>query len=313
MKLRKNFSLKNQTTFRIGGRAKYFCIVKNKDDLIRAVQEAKRIKVSFFVLGGGSNVLFSDKGYNGLVAKCQIDFKRLLKENKNHVEVCVGAGTKLDDLVRLSIKKSLTGAEWLAGIPGTVGGAVFGAVQAFGGKISDIVKSVEVFDVKTNKIKTFSKKRCGFFSKNSIFKKKKNLIILSAVFKLKKGKKEEIKNKIREYFDYRKRNHPVKFPSAGSVFINPKKKIKDKKLLREYPELKKFNKKGEIPAGFLIEKCGLKGKRVGGAKISEKHANFIVNLKNAKAKDVIELIKLIKKRVKNKFKIDLKEEIQIIN
>ncbi|MCD6429522.1 hypothetical protein J7L09_02410, partial [bacterium] len=153
---------------------------------------------------------------------------------------------------------------------------------------------------------------CKFGYKNSIFKKKKNYIILGAEFLLKEGKKEKIQKKIKDYLQKRKATQPLKFPSAGCIFQNPKSKIQNPKLLKEFPELKAFNKKGLIPAGYLIDKCGLKGETIGGAKISEIHANFIINFKNAKAKDVLKLIKLVKKTVKNKFKITLEEEIQIL-
>jgi UDP-N-acetylmuramate dehydrogenase len=172
---------------------------------------------------------------------------------------------------------------------------------------------VEVLDLKTLKIKTFSQRQCKFSIKNSVFKKNKNLIITSAVLKLKKGNKKGIKRKIKENLNYRRKRHPLDPPSAGSVFVNSEKiKIKNKKLLNNFPELKEFNKKGLIPSAYLIEKCGLKGKKIGRAQISEKHANFIVNLGGAKAKDVISLIKLAKKKVKKKFGISLKKEIQII-
>ncbi|GAI20196.1 unnamed protein product, partial [marine sediment metagenome] len=257
MDIKENISLAKHTTFKIGGPAKYFCIARNKEDLIKAVKKAKELKMTFFILGKGSNVLASDKGYNGLVIK--IENCKLKIENCNiHAE----AGVKLEDIVKLSDKKSLTGMEWAAGIPGTVGGAVYGNTQAFDVKMSDIIKSVEIFDTKTLKIKNLLKKKCQFLAKKSIFKKNKNLIILSAILNLKKGNRKEIKKEIEERLNYRKKNHPWRFPSAGSVFVN---------------------KTGGPPSAHLIEKCGLKGTKVGGAKVSEKHAGFIVNTGKAKA------------------------------
>ena len=121
-----------------------------------------------------------------------------------------------------------------------------------------------------------------------------------------------IKNKIKEFLDYRKTRHPIDFPSAGSTFVNPEKKIKNKKLLEKFPELKEYNKKGVIPAGYLIAKCGLAGKKIGNAQISEKHANFIINLGGAKAKDVLALMNLAKKKVKKNFGINLEPEVQFV-
>jgi len=233
MKFQKNISLAKHTTFKIGGSARYFCIAKSKKDLIEAIKWAKQKKMPFFVLGGGSNVLAPDKGFNGLVIK--IHNSQFIIHNSN---INAEAGTKLENLIKLSARASLTDLEWAAGIPGTVGGAVYGNAQAFDIKISDIVKSVEVLNVKTLKIENILKKQCQFSSKESIFKKNKNLIILSVVLKLKQGNKERIQKEIKEHLDYRKKNHPLNYPSAGSIFIN---------------------KTGRDPSSYLIEKAGLKG------------------------------------------------------
>lgn len=307
-KIQKNISLAKYTTFKIGGPAQYFFIAKNKNDLIKAIKAAKKLKLRFFILGGGSNVLFSDKGFNGLVIRFQASSFKLQGSS-----IYAEAGTKLEDIVKLATRGSLTGLEWAAGIPGTAGGAVYGNAGAFGLVTGDIIRSVEVLDFKTLRIKNFSKKDCKFSQKDTVFKNRKNLIILSVILKLKKGNKKQIQKKIKEYLNYRKKSHPFNFSSAGCAFENYKKKIKSQKLLKEFPKLKEFNKIGMIPAAFLVEESGLKGEKIGGAQISTKHANFIVNLKKAKAKDVIKLIKLAKQKVKKKFRVNLKEEVRIVN
>jgi len=250
--------LAKHTTFKIGGPAEYFCTLNNKEDIIKAVKWAKERKLPFFVLGGGSNLLFSEKRYKGLVIK---------------------TGTPLF----LYVSKGL---EWAVGIPGTIEGAVYGNIGAFKKSMKDAVESVEVLDVETEKIKVFKNRDCQFSYRDSIFKRNKNLIILSVKIKPKKSNPKKIK----KYLNYRKETQPLNFPSAGSVFKNP----------------------SGFSAGELIEKCGLKGKKIGKAKISEKHANFIINLGGAKAKDVLKLIKFIKQKVKNKFGIYLQEEIQTV-
>jgi len=308
-KIQKNISLAKYTTFKIGGPARYFFVAKNKEDLIKAIKTAKKLKLRFFILGGGSNVLFSDRGYRGLIINFQFS---IINFQKNGT-IYTGAGTKLEDIVKLAARESLTGLEWAAGIPGTAGGAVYGNAGAFNSVTGDIVKSVEVLDFRTLRIKNFSQKDCKFSPKNTVFKNRKNLIILSVVFKLKKGNKKQIQKKIKEYLSYRKKSHPFNLSSAGCMFKNQKSKIKNQKLLKEFPELKKFNKMGMIPASYLVEKSGLKGKKIGDAQISTKHANFIVNLGKAKAKDVIKLIKLAKQKVKKKFGVNLEEEVQIVN
>jgi UDP-N-acetylmuramate dehydrogenase len=308
--IQKNVFLAKYTTFKIGGKAKYFFIAKTKKDLIKAISFAKKTKLSFFnsrvkrgnqssrrakrggvfILGGGSNLLISDKGYKGLVIKIQMDSIFSVETRNIYAE----AGARLADLVKMSLEKRLTGLEWAAGIPGaTIGGAIYGNAGAFGESMKNVVENVEVLDCRNLKIKSLKNKNCKFGYRESIFKRNKNLIILSATFKLKKDKKEKIKKLIEKYLNHRRTVQPLNYPSAGSVFRNPTK-----------------NK--ELTAGKLIEKCGLKGKIIGRAKISEKHANFIVNLGGAKAKDVKKLINLIKKQVKNKFGITLKEEIRFL-
>ena len=308
--VKENVSLKDYTTFKIGGKAKYFFVAKTKNELINAIKASKQLNLPFFILGGGSNVLFSDKEFKGLVIR--------VKNVKFKIKNCVinaEAGAPLPLLVQKAQQNSLSGLEWAVGIPGTIGGAVYGNASAFGKAIGDLVKQVEVLDLKTFKIKKLSKKECQFKYKDSIFKHKKNLLIFSVILRLKKGNKEKIKENMKRFLTIRKETQPLNYPSAGCIFKNlgiqnSKLKIK-KELFEKFPELRDFIQKGEIPAGYLIDKAGLKGKRIGDAMVSEKHANFIVNLGNAKTKDVQKLIAHIKKKVKKIFGIELKEEIII--
>ena len=286
-KVKKNISLKGFTTFKIGGKAKYFFTAESKEELLRAILAAKKLKLPVFILGRGSNILVSDKGYKGLVIRIKNEeLKIKIKKSK----IVAGAGLSLGRLLVSSAGHGLSGIEWLVGIPGTVGGAIYGNAGGFGKSMKDAVEKVEILDSKFLKLKTYNLKDCRFSYRESVFKKNKNLVIFSAVLKLRKSSKSKIQKKIKEYLDYRKERQPLNFPSAGSIFKNP----------------------SGFSAGELIEKCGLKGKKIGGVKISEKHANFIVNLGNGKAKDVKRLIDLVKKKVKNKFKINLEEEIQYL-
>jgi len=286
IEFQENVSLAQYTSFKIGGPAKYFFIAKNKDELIKAIEKAKGAKLPIFILGGGNNVLALDKGYSGLVIKIQNSEIKIQDSN-----IQAEAGVALAKLVVLATKESLTGLEWAAGIPGTVGGAVYGNAQAFGTRMSDIIKEVEVLDNKTLEIKTLTTDQCNFSEKKSIFKENKDLIVLSVNLELKKGNKDQIKQRIKEHLEFRKENQPLEFPSAGSIFIN---------------------QDGRPASSSLVDKAGLKGLKIGDAQVSEKHAGFIVNLGNAKSDDVLELIKIIKQKVKEKFKIDLEPEIQII-
>jgi UDP-N-acetylmuramate dehydrogenase len=307
LKIRENVPLRDYTTFKIGGPARYFFVAKNKEEIKEAILWAKKKKLPFFILGGGSNVLFSDNGFNGLVIKLQ-NRQYEIRNSK----VIAEAGVPLQKLVLESAKKGLSGLENLAGIPGTLGGAIWGNAGAFGREIGNLVEEVKVLDVGSSKleVKRLKNKDCKFGYRESIFKRKKNLIILEATLKLKKGNKKEIEEKMKEILKLRKEKQPLEFPSAGSVFKNiPIRKIPKK--IRE--RFKEKIKNGFLSAGALIEAAGLKGYKIGEAKISEKHANFILNVKNAKAKDVVALMNLIKKRVKNKFKITLEEETQRVD
>jgi len=299
--------LKNYTTYKIGGPAKYFFVAKTKSDLVSAVKTAKKLKLPVFILGGGSNLLISDKGFSGLAIKIDI-FDIKFEDNR----ALVGAGVNLTKLAYDSAERGLAGAEWAAGIPGTVGGAIHGNAHAFGTKISDTVKNVETIDLKTLEFKNFTREQCNFSLKNSIFKKNKNLVIISAILELKKENPEDIKNHINGFLEHRRNKHPMNFPSAGSTFVNPLVKITNKKLLEKFPELKEYNEKGAMPSWYLIKKSGLSGKKIGSAQISEKHCNFIINLGGAKAKDVLALMNLAKKKVKKTFGVSLESEVQFV-
>jgi len=279
IKFKENIRLAEHTSFKIGGEAKYFFEAKTKEELVEALEKVEQLKLRFFILAGGSNVLFPDRGFDGVVIK--IGIKEFREENGL---IYAAAGAKLLDIVMLSAEKGLTGLEWAAGIYGSVGGAIRGNAGAFEGSMADVVKQVEVLkDGKVEIIKDFE-----FNYRDSVFKKNKDLIILSVVLELKKGK--GVEQEIEKNLQYRKDRHPLEYPSAGSIFKNPK----------------------IDSAGSLIEKAGLKGKRIGNAKVSDKHCNFIINLGRARADDVIALIDSIKKQVGDLFGVELKEEIVIV-
>ncbi len=303
--VKENVLMSSYTTFKIGGPARYFFTAKSEKDIKNSVKAAQEQKLPFFILGAGSNLLVSDKGYGGLVIKIQ---NTGLKAGNS--DILADSGASLNAAVNLSAKKMLAGLEWAAGIPGTVGAAVYGNVGAFGSTMAGNIKKVKALDIKNFKIKEFSAKDCKFGNKGSIFKENKNLIIISVVLALKKGEKEEIRKEIKRFVEYRKNNHPLEMPSAGCFFKNHAKKIEDKELLKKFPELIEFNKGSRIPTSYLIDKAGVKGKIIGKAQVSLKHANFIVNLGGAKAEDVLALVKLIKEKVYEKFRINLEEEVQ---
>jgi len=277
--------LQKHTTFRIGGPVKFFIEPEDLNDLKQALILLRRQKIPVFIIGAGSNLLIADRGLNGAVLKLGAPyFKKMVFEGNN---LKVGAGANLNAVVRICAKRGLSGAEFLIGIPGTVGGALaINAGQAKEGySIGNLVEEVTVID-HNGSIKQIDKKDIKFGYRSSGLS---GYIILSARLKLARQDKKEITRTMNKYIAYRKESQDYLGASAGCIFKNPHR----------------------APAGRLIDLCGLKGKRVAGARVSLKHANFIINGGNAKAADVLRLMNIIKKKVKNKFNVNLKPEIKI--
>jgi len=304
--IQENINLSNYTTFRIGGPARYFTQATTSDELREAIEFAKNHSLDFFILGGGSNILISDAGFKGLVIKIKLGGIKIENESLE-----VEAGIPLAKIVRVSIENGLTGLEWATGIPGTLGGAVRGNAGAYGGEMKDIVNSVKILDANEMKIKILQNKECDYRYRESMFKNSPNLIIISAVLSLKKGNKDEAQKKSQEIIAGRAKKLPQGAPSAGSFFINPV--VKNEKLIREFEEEKGVkSKESKLPAGWLIEKADLKGKKVGGAIVNDMQANYILNTGKAKAEDVVILASLIKQKIRVKYGVQLKEEVQFV-
>jgi UDP-N-acetylmuramate dehydrogenase len=282
--LKQNEKLAPHTTFGIGGEALFFYAARRPEDLIRAVQIAKQLDISFFVLGRGSNVLVSDSGFRGLVIKNQCD-KIFLNNNK----IICQSGARLDDLVSWGGESSLSGLEFAAGIPGTVGGAVYGNAGAFGKTVGDLLIEAVILNSEGN-IERVEKGYFEFGYRESKLKKTKG-ILLSATFELEKGEKEKIKKEIHKNLEERRKRLPQKEKSAGCFFKNV---IDDGK---------------KIPAGFLLEQVNAKKMREGDAAVFKRHANILINSGKAKAEDVRRLADLLKRKVKEEFDIDLEEEV----
>jgi len=302
---RRNVSLAPYTTFKIGGTAKYFYIARSTKDIVDAVAQAKSLKLPFFVLAGGSNVLVSDKGFNGLVIKVQNTAYTISKTN-----VHADAGVSMETLVKKTGSKGLSGLQWAGGLPGSVGGAVRGNAGAFGGEIKDSIVSIRVLNAKGN-IVTLIQKQCKFSYRDSLIKKN-NLIVLSCIFKLEKGNKRIIQATAKDHREYRKERHPLEYPNAGSVFKNCDVKKFSKKLQEELQDVIKVDPFPVVPTAYLISQAKLKGLRVGKAQVSKKHPNYIVNKGGATAKDVLHIAKKVKNIIKKKFSVNLEQEIQFV-
>lgn len=316
VKIQTNVLLAPYTTFGIGGPAKYFAEPESIEEIQElcdwARQKARQDKkeVPVFVLGGGSNILISDKGFNGLVIRNR---SNKIEGKKNRVYA--DSGVLLSRVVQESIKNGLAGMEWAIGIPGTVGGAVSGNAGACGKQTSEALLYVKVLDLKKLSIKKFKNPDCDFYYRDSIFKRGRDFVVLEAVFGLKKEKDEKIKEKIKYYAKERAGSGSRGDKCAGCFFKNidwKRKDINKKDILYNFPELKRFADKPKISAGFLIEHLEMKSKKMGDATVSDKHANFILNSGNATADEIMMLVALIKNRVYSHYGFGLEEEVQLI-
>lgn len=318
---KENISLSRFSNYKIGGNARYFFEPKNEKEISSAVAEAKSEKLPIFILGGGTNLLFGN-GFDGLVLKPAIaDIK--LKDNV----IETGAGVAMADLLNFAVSKSLAGLEWAGGLPGTLGGAIRGNAGCFGGEIKDVVASVRSFDPKTMKIFERSGGDCAFKYRDSIFKHRAaGEIVLSAKLAMKKGNAKALALAVREKIAHRTKNHPLEYPNIGSIFKNVPLANIHKATSKEYRTAlatgviefhgSQFSVKTDpfpvISAAKLISESGLRGVSFGGAMISPKHPNFIVNALDATAFDVKTLLSLAKVSVRKKFGLELEEEIQIV-
>ncbi len=309
MNIKQNIPLAPFTTFKIGGEAEYFLEVKTKEDLAGAFEWAKEEKKEITILGGGSNVLISDNGIKGLVLKMSNDDVIVRGERLD-----CGAGSDLSKAARLASGDSLSGLEWSQGIPrATIGGAVRGNAGAFGVLISDIVETVEIYDMKKNRFEFLSNKFCEFGYRESIFKKKSHFLAWNIILKMTKKDSALVSNEMSRILNKRSASQP-RLPSAGCVFKNftIDEIRKANSLLAKEAEEKGVVTGGKIGAGWLVDIVGLKGKTIGGAKVSLEHANFIVNTGHATADDVVQLISLIKQKVRSHLKVQLHKEVQYL-
>lgn len=296
------------TNFKIGGPAKFIFEAQTSADLVRAVQVANEFKLPLQVLGGASNVLISDKGFNGLVV--------LARNNHWHIEgnkVTADAGVNLGFLVQQTVSRGLSGFEPLVAVPGTVGGAIYGNAgvpQVAKGFIGDWVESVTV--CRDDKLVLLSQAECGFGYRESVFKTNHD-IILSADFVLAPGDESASRELMKKYIEIR-RHQPYHQPSSGCIFKNVAivnvEEIRKKFAGEE--KLAEFIKRGQLPASWLIDKAGLKGKTIGAIQISPQHANYLVNLGGGTAEQVVQMISYIKQQVRDQFGIQLQEEVRYI-
>ncbi len=287
-KIKQNEPMKNHTSFKIGGPAEFYIKISTIEELQKILEFAKKENIKITIIGNGSNVLVSDKGIQGIVIRTNLKKVEIKNKEQNKIEVIADDATPIGFLAQKLLKEEITGFEEIAGIPGTIGGAILMNAGAHGKEMKDIVTEITVIDY-NGEIQKFTNEDAEFTYRNSKFSNG-DYIILQAKMLLEKGNAKEIKAKMDEYAQIRKEKQPLEYPSAGSTF-----------------------KRGE---GFitakLIDETGLKGYSIGGAKVSEKHAGFIINTGDATAQDVLDLAKYVTDKVYEKFGKKIEFEIKVL-
>ena len=287
-RIKQNEPMKNHTSFKIGGPAEFYIKITSIKELQKILEFAKKEKIKITILGNGSNVLVSDSGIKGIVIRTNLKEIKIEPKEQNKIEITVDDATPIGFLAQQLLKEEITGFEEISGIPGTIGGAILMNAGAHGKEMKDIVTEITAIDY-NGKIHKFTNEQAKFTYRNSIFSSGK-YIILQAKIILEKGNAKEIKAKMDEYAQFRKEKPPIEYPSAGSTF-----------------------KRGtDFITAKLIDDAGLKGYTIGGAKVSEKHAGFIINTGNATAQDVLDLAKYVTDKVYEKFGKKIEFEIKIV-
>jgi UDP-N-acetylmuramate dehydrogenase len=306
MNIRENIALKDLSTFKIGGKAKYVVLADNNDDVIDALRFAQENNLPIGIIGAGCNLLITDDDIDGLV----------LKMNAKNIEikdtlVFAEAGLSLAALTALGYKNNLTGLEWAPSVPSSVGGAIRGNAGAFGGETKDKLKQVRVY--REGNIMDIEATALDFQYRYSEFKSPNNKdIILGGLFELETGDVASSQKQVRDNIIKKNQNQPVGVACSGCIFKNYEGTI-DTSLYDKYPDLAKFVENGIIPSGYLIEKAALKGISYGGIQVSDKHANYMINTGDGKFEEVMKLIQIVKDKVSQEFGVDIEEEVSYLH
>lgn len=319
MSILEHIPLSSLTYYQLGGKARYVLEITSKEDALAALQFIHEKQISDIrIIGLGSNLVLPDEDFDGAVIWMHggRTSARVLDGN----QVIVFAGDTVDSLITYAFSQGLVGLEWAGGLPSTVGGAVRGNAGAFGSEIKETFVSVEAIDLSdpTETIQTFTKSHADFSYRNSFFKQHPNLLLVSATFQLEQATKEELEKARGVYeqnIEYRDTHHPMEYPSCGSVFKNITHKDEMEKIFTAWPDVRELSEQkwyGKVSMGYLIKRLGFSGKKIGGAQVSEKHANYIVNVDHAKAADVRNLISSIQAAFQQTFGFTPEPEVVIV-
>lgn len=321
MTIYNNFPLKEILYYKIGGRAKVVLKIESREDLAEALEFINKSKAKrILAVGLGSNLLVADSFFDGAVLWFAQPASSTLKINNDGL-VEVFASETLDKLINFSFDNNLVGLEWAGGLPSTIGGSIRGNVGAFGGEIKDNLAKVKIFEINNGSLaqKDFSNSDLKFSYRSSLIKERKNLIISTAFFKLNPATKKEVeeaRKKYLYYINYRNQKHPTNFPSCGSVFKNIREKEKVEKIISVWSDIQeqvKNNWYGKVSFGYITNRLGFSGFKIGNAEVSEKHANYIVNIGGAKFEDVLSIIEKIKDKFYEVFGFLPEIEVEIVS
>lgn len=281
--VKKDEPMKSHTTFRVGGPADYFVTPQTAEEVAKVIEACRQEKVPYYIVGNGSNLLVSDKGYEGVIIQI---YKQMNQVKVEGAQIHAQAGALLSMIAKRALDAELTGFEFAAGIPGTLGGACVMNAGAYGGEMKDVLKSVTVLTDK-GEVKTLAKEELELGYRTSVIAKK-GYIVLEAVLELQKGEKEKIQAVMDDLKERRVTKQPLEYPSAGSTFKRPEGYF----------------------AGKLIQDAGLRGFQVGGAQVSEKHCGFVINKDQATASDVMNLMNQVSDKVYEEFGVRLQPEVK---
>jgi len=301
--------MSTHTSFRVGGPARLYFIAQSSEEILAAVQVAKATHIPWFVYGGGSNLLVSDDGYEGLLIQAA---NRKVTIEGTVVRAEAGAITAM--VARTSVDGGLTGFEWAIGIPGTIGGAIYGNAGCYGGEMKDVVTHVDAYNLAKNERVELSNEACAFGYRESVFKHEPHVILGCEMQLAPSADIEASKQEMARMLDKRKESQPLAKSSCGCVFKNVD--------FQDESELEILKRHVEVPAGmlaqkrlsagWLIDQVGMRGKRIGNIEVSEKHGNFFENHGQARAEDIIALMSLVKMKVRDELGIELQEEVQLL-
>lgn len=319
MNIYEDFQLSEILYYKIGGKAKYVLKIQNYEDVLEALEFVKKNHIPRILpVGIGANLLMTQDFFDGAVLWFAKPEESLITIQEDGL-IEIFASHLLDDLIQFSFQYGFTGLEWAGGLPSTIGGAIRGNVGAFGEEIKQVVEKVEVIDTKQdNRVRILRNDELDFLYRSSIIKKQPHLIVTRVYFKLQKADEKAVATAQNTYFakiDHRKKNNPVEYPSCGSIFENIVEKEKVEKMLHVWPDIQEMVQTswhGKVSMGYSIRRLGLAGMTIGHGQISEKHANYLVNLGGASFTDIYTLLQTVKEKFYKTFGFYPEPEVQII-